>query len=82
MEFRSTRRTANRVFGATAAGELQLDRIALERRGNVQRRDRVYHVGRPGLQAAPDHVVQRDWAALEAMSAQRSRDGPVRPERT
>jgi len=82
VELRITRRTANSVFIASPAGELQLDRIALERRGNVKRRGRVYHVKRPGLHPVSDHFVQRDWEVLDAARAQRARDGPVRSERT
>ncbi len=47
--FRITRKTARSVFVATPAGELQLDRIALERRGDVTRRGRVYCLAYPQL---------------------------------
>ncbi len=43
------RRTANSVFITTPGGEVQLDRIALERRGGVKRKGVEYHLKHPEL---------------------------------
>lgn len=80
VEFRITRRTGNSVFIATPAGELQLDRIALERRGNVKRQGRVYHVKRHALQTLSESSVEHVLHNLDLQRGQRSRDGPVPPE--
>jgi hypothetical protein len=56
--YRITRKTANSVFIATSAGELQLDRVALERTGRVKRQGRWYVLRRPHSR----HIEERKIA--------------------
>ncbi len=56
--YRITRKTARSVFIATPAGELQLDRIALERTGQVKRLGTWYVLRRPQSR----HLAERKIA--------------------
>lgn len=49
--YRIARKTGNSIFIDTPDGELQLDRVALERTGQVKRLGRLFCLAHPGLPA-------------------------------
>lgn len=55
--FSIARKTARSVFITTVDGELQLDRVALERRGDVKRHGRIYCLAHPGLPGLKERKV-------------------------
>ncbi len=55
--FSIARKTARSVFITTVDGELQLDRIALERRGDVKRQGRVYCLAHPVLPGLEERMA-------------------------
>ncbi len=55
--FSISRKTARSIFLSTVDGELQLDRVALERTGKTKRLGRLYYLAHPGLPSLEERMA-------------------------